>query len=156
MKTYIENMSKRKIAISSLVLGFLLGALVVGTTSDNPRHVKRGGHGPYDRSEKHVNMMDHNRNGKSEDDKMGDIKNSHMNMDDMMKSMISGLQGKTGHEFDQAFLKEMIIHHQGAVDMAKQVLATSKRPELIKLASDIIKAQEMEINLMKKWETEWK
>ncbi|MFM2383712.1 MAG: hypothetical protein RIQ72_284, partial [Candidatus Parcubacteria bacterium] len=66
-----------------------------------------------------------------------------------------GLEGKTGLEFDQAFLSEMIIHHQGAVDMAKQVLATSKRPELMKLANEIIAAQTKEIEMMKKWQTEW-
>jgi predicted outer membrane protein len=32
----------------------------------------------------------------------------HGEMNDMMK----GLEGKTGDEFDKAFLKEMIVHHE--------------------------------------------
>lgn len=73
----------------------------------------------------------------------------------MMHSMTMGLQGKTGNEFDQAFLKEMIIHHQGAVDMAKMVLTSSKNPELIKLANDIITAQNNEIKMMQNWQKSW-
>jgi uncharacterized protein (DUF305 family) len=39
--------------------------------------------------------------------------------------------------------------------MAQQVLATSKRPELIKLANDIISAQTKEIAQMKEWQKAW-
>jgi uncharacterized protein (DUF305 family) len=76
-------------------------------------------------------------------------------MSDMMNSMTMGLKNKTGDDFDQAFLSEMIIHHEGAVEMAKQVLKNSKRPELIKLANDIISAQTKEIEIMKGWQTSW-
>jgi uncharacterized protein (DUF305 family) len=72
-----------------------------------------------------------------------------------MKGMMAGLEGKTGDTFDKAFLSEMIIHHQGAVDMAQAVLATSKRPELLKLSRDIITAQTQEINMMKEWQKKW-
>lgn len=81
--------------------------------------------------------------------------NVGMDMDDMMSGMMAGLQGKTGDAFDKEFLDEMIVHHQGAVDMAKAVLATSKRPELIKLANDIISAQNKEITMMKDWQKTW-
>jgi uncharacterized protein (DUF305 family) len=73
----------------------------------------------------------------------------------MMSGMMAGLNGKTGDEFDKAFLAEMIVHHQGAVVMAKAVLKNSKRPELIKLASDIISAQTGEITMMKNWQKAW-
>lgn len=76
-------------------------------------------------------------------------------MEDMMHGMMKGLEGKTGDAFDKEFLAEMIIHHQGAVDMAKAVLATSKRPELIKLANDIISAQTNEILMMQNWQKNW-
>jgi uncharacterized protein (DUF305 family) len=78
-----------------------------------------------------------------------------MDMTSSMQSMTSGLSGKTGDEFDQAFLSEMIVHHQGAVDMAQQVLATSKRPELLQLAHDIIAAQTKEIGMMQGWQKAW-
>ena len=73
----------------------------------------------------------------------------------MMHDMNAMLDGKTGDAFDQAFLKEMIVHHEGAVAMAEKVLEVSKRPELIKLANDIIKAQTTEIEMMKQWQGEW-
>ncbi len=85
----------------------------------------------------------------------GSIMDSQTDMSQMMGSMASGLKGKTGDAFDKAFLSEMIVHHQGAVVMAQAVLKTSKRPELIKLANDIISAQTKEINMMKGWEKEW-
>jgi uncharacterized protein (DUF305 family) len=52
---------------------------------------------------------------------------------------------------DQDFLNGMIPHHQGAIDMAKVVLAHGKDPRVKKLAQEIIKAQEKEIALMKSW-----
>ena len=78
-----------------------------------------------------------------------------MDMDSMMKGMSASLEGKSGDEFDKTFLSEMIVHHEGAVVMAKQVLSTSKRPELIKLANDIISAQTKEIDMMKVWQSSW-
>ncbi len=76
-------------------------------------------------------------------------------MHSMMMDMTASLQGKTGAEFDRAFLAEMIIHHEGAVDMAKMVLEQSDRPELQQLANEIITAQEKEIDQMKNWQKEW-
>ncbi len=84
---------------------------------------------------------------------MGDDKDA--NMQTMMGNMTTGLQGKKGDEFDKEFLSEMIVHHEGAVDMAKLVLANSKRPELLKLANDIISAQTKEIDMMKEWQLNW-
>ena len=78
-----------------------------------------------------------------------------MSMNQMMNAMSDGLKGKTGDDFDAAFLEEMIPHHQGAVEMARLVLATSKRPELIKMANDIITAQQKEIDMMRAWQRSW-
>lgn len=89
---------------------------------------------------------------------MSDMDNGmhgNMSMRSMMKTMTSGLEGKTGEDFDSAFLEEMIPHHQGAVEMARMVLSTSKRPELIKMANDIISAQQKEIEQMRSWQRAW-
>jgi len=52
---------------------------------------------------------------------------------------------------DADFVNGMIPHHQGAVDMAKVVLAFGKDPEIRKLAEAIVQAQESEITLMRDW-----
>ncbi len=52
---------------------------------------------------------------------------------------------------DVDFIKGMIPHHEGAVAMARIVLAHGKDAETRKLAEDIVKAQESEIALMKQW-----
>jgi uncharacterized protein (DUF305 family) len=65
----------------------------------------------------------------------------------MMKSMDIAYTGNT----DVDFVKGMLPHHQGAIDMAKIELANGEDPELRKLAENIIKAQEKEIQVMQAW-----
>lgn len=78
-----------------------------------------------------------------------------MSMDDMMKSMNAELKGKSGDAFDDAFLKEMVIHHEGAVEMAELALINAKHQEIKDLASEIIEAQKKEIAEMKAWQKSW-
>jgi uncharacterized protein (DUF305 family) len=52
---------------------------------------------------------------------------------------------------DRDFAAEMIPHHEMAVDMAKDVLAKGKDPELRKLAEDIMATQAKEIEFLKGW-----
>jgi uncharacterized protein (DUF305 family) len=65
----------------------------------------------------------------------------------MHESMAIPLTG----DADVDFVRGMIPHHQGAIDMAKVVLGFGKDPQIHKLAEDVIKAQEGEIALMKDW-----
>lgn len=80
---------------------------------------------------------------------------SSMNMSDMMHNMNANLEGKKGDELDKAFLDEMIIHHEGAIEMAELIVKNSDKAELIKLGKDIISTQQNEIDLMKEWRTNW-
>jgi len=60
-----------------------------------------------------------------------------------------------GQEFDLAFLDMMTEHHQGAIEMAEQVLEEGEDPEVAGLARDIIAAQRAEIDQMAQWRQEW-
>lgn len=72
-----------------------------------------------------------------------------------MDAMMAGLAGKTGDDFDKAFLSEMIMHHEGAVYMAEAALQSAKHEEIKNMARAIISAQTSEINQMKGWQKMW-
>jgi len=59
--------------------------------------------------------------------------------------MMEMLMPLTGANFEEEFLKGMIQHHQSALEMSKMVPTHTQRPELLKLAAEIIAAQEKEI-----------
>lgn len=59
------------------------------------------------------------------------------------------LQNAKGPEFDQLFLSGMIAHHEGAIDMADDVLASGADVEVRALAEAIVSGQQAEIDYMK-------
>ena len=67
------------------------------------------------------------------------------------QAMMGGMNGKTGVELDKAYVRGMIMHHQGAIQMASKIQTITKRPELIKLANDIITSQTTERNTLMGW-----
>jgi uncharacterized protein (DUF305 family) len=73
----------------------------------------------------------------------------------MMQHDMSMDLGPADADYDLRFIDSMVFHHQGAVNMAQEVLTNSKRPEMKKLAQDIIAAQKQEIEQMKQWRTTW-
>lgn len=76
-------------------------------------------------------------------------------MQGSMDSMMAGLTGKTGNEFDRAFLAEMIVHHEGAVQMAEAAKANAAHAEIKAMADAIISAQTAEVAQMEAWQTAW-
>lgn len=69
-------------------------------------------------------------------------------MQSMHDNMMTGVMSSNP---DVAFAKGMTAHHQGAIDMAKTELKYGKDPEMRKLAKNIIKAQQPEIDQMQMW-----
>lgn len=53
---------------------------------------------------------------------------------------------------DADFVRLMLPHHQGAIDMAKTELLHGKDPQMRRLAQEIITDQQSEIQLMQLWQ----
>lgn len=83
------------------------------------------------------------------------MRNTDNSMEHSMGMMMGNLVGKTGDEFDEAFLREMIVHHQGAVVMAESALKYAKHEEIKNLSRAIISAQNKEITDMQNWLRNW-
>ena len=94
-------------------------------------------------------MMRHRGMDRWDDDR------KEMGMHGAMESMMMGLSGKTGDAFDKAFLTEMIMHHEGAVQMAQSALTNAQHAEIKTLSNAIITAQNKEIADMKAWYKTW-
>lgn len=62
---------------------------------------------------------------------------------------------ENAEDFDKAFVEHMIPHHQMAVMMANMLKNGTNRPEMKKLADDIITAQTNEIEQMREWLSKW-
>ena len=68
-----------------------------------------------------------------------------------MGTMTKNMAGPYAGDADVDYLKSMIPHHQGAIDMAKVALQFAKDLEVLKMAQDVITAQESEIAFMTGW-----
>ncbi len=66
----------------------------------------------------------------------------NMNMSEMIKD-------------DQAFIQNMISHHQEAVNTSKIILVKSSDNDLKTFAKNVIEAQIKEIGQMKNWYKDW-
>ncbi len=65
--------------------------------------------------------------------------------------MMRPLTDKTGGVLDQQYMEDMILHHQGAIEMAQSVLKVTERPALRAFAERIIATQNEEIESLRRW-----
>ena len=130
---------------STLIVGLAAGTLALGTVlafAQSPHQ----GHGSHHTP---AAATDHSTHGSSKP--KGDTGPSSLAFHAINARMHEGMDVAFTGNADIDFVRGMIPHHQGAVDMAKTVLAFGKDPQIRKLAEEIIKAQESEIALMQDW-----
>lgn len=77
-----------------------------------------------------------------------------MDHSSMMSGMLtadelSALGVLRGTEFDRAWLQAMVAHHEGAIDMARDVLEAGVNSDIRTLAEAIVAGQQSEIDEMK-------
>ena len=72
----------------------------------------------------------------------------HSSMEEMHKKM-KGMT-PTGHQ-DMDFAMMMVVHHQGAIDMAQAQIDHGKDKQMISAAKKIIAAQKKEIAMFETW-----
>lgn len=120
---------------------------------DSHHHHGNGHHGGHSGHGGHGGGMSGEKHGDMHGDMGGGM---HGGMMDEMDSMdLEELAKLSGDEFDQAFLEEMIVHHQMAVEMAEMELQMGTDAELRALAEKMIEDQQSEIELMQGWLDEW-
>ncbi|MFK4226405.1 DUF305 domain-containing protein [Streptomyces sp. NPDC019890] len=64
-------------------------------------------------------------------------------------AQLAQLRAAKGKAFDELFLKLMITHHQGALNMATEVLSEGNNVLIEEMAGDVIAQQTSEINRMR-------
>ena len=77
----------------------------------------------------------------------------HGSMDGSMDGMMtpddmSALENADGAGASRLFLEQMIVHHVGAVDMARAALEDGQHPDVLELAQQVVDDQTSEINAM--------
>jgi uncharacterized protein (DUF305 family) len=115
-------MKRRILAAATLTLATALALPIIAQETDHSGHKMTGMESPATMAFMEANMAMH-----------------------------SGMDIAFTGNADVDFVRGMIPHHQGAIDMAKVVLEHGKDPEIRKLAEGIVAAQEAEIKMMNEW-----
>lgn len=126
------------IALLALIAGLFLGYTLTPRTMMNTEFAE----------EMHEEKEEHMEYGEEIIDNDGMMQHA-------MEEMMLGFRGKTGEEYEKAFLEMMIVHHIGAIEMAEELLEQTDRPELVQMANDIITVQNQEVQMMKGWLSDW-
>lgn len=74
-------------------------------------------------------------------------------MNDRSSQMVD--LGRADRYFDQRYMEAMISHHRGAILLAEQAKAKTKRPEIKALAESILDGEPKLIDELYKWRKDW-
>ena len=66
----------------------------------------------------------------------------------MSDTDMQALEAATGAEASRLFLEQMIVHHEGAIEMAQDEVDNGQNPDVVTLAENIIASQTTEITTM--------
>ncbi|MEV0890580.1 DUF305 domain-containing protein [Promicromonospora sp. NPDC050262] len=73
----------------------------------------------------------------------------HAGMDGMMSDEdLQALAGATGPAADRLFLEQMVVHHEGAVEMAQAQVESGQEAGAVEMAQTIVETQTAEIETM--------
>ena len=73
----------------------------------------------------------------------------HGSMDGMMSEEdMEALDAARGAEAGQLFLEQMIVHHEGAVEMAQTQIDEGENADAVAMAQEIVETQQAEISTM--------
>lgn len=81
--------------------------------------------------------------------------NPHHEMGSEMMEMVGAMRAMSPADFERFFLEEMIVHHSGALQPARQCQGRARHTELEDLCRDIVEMQVAEIEQMRAWLCEW-
>ena len=94
-------------------------------------------------------MQQHGATGGGHGAQLTDASKAYLEAMDRMHSPM--MDGARDPNPDVAFVRGMIPHHEGAIEMARIVLHYGKDEQIKKLAKDVIREQQREIADMKEW-----